>query len=206
MTADVIIGNDNAFLMWAKEERIGESFDEPHAIHTPLGWLASGGVLLLSEGVAQSFRVQTAGCVSSDSVDATWYATELEKRDREILTLKDKIKELSLDAETVVPSRNVLACDLVKPNVRLIDNCFEIPVPLKSDISLPNNFVLAADRLADLRKKAVQQPEVCEFLIDSMKDLKSSGYIESSEGFEAKFGQEWYLRYLTLLRPRRKNK
>ena len=71
---------------------------------------------------------------------------------------------------------------------------------------MPNNFVLAADRLADLRKKAVKQPEVCEFLIDSMKDLKSSGYIESSEGFEAKFGQEWYLRYLTLLRPRRKNK
>ena len=196
MTVDVIIGNDNAFLMWAKEERIGESFDEPHAIHTPLGWLASGGVSLLSEGVAQSFRVQTAGCVSSDSVDATRYATELEKRDREILTLKDTIKELSLDAETVVPSRNdVLACDLVKPNVRVKDNRFEIPVPLKSDISLPNNFVLASDRLADLRKKALKQPEVCEFLIDSMKDLKSSGYIESSEGFDAKCGQEWYLPY-----------
>ena len=31
------------FLMTVIEEKRGESRDEPHAIYTPLGWLASGG-------------------------------------------------------------------------------------------------------------------------------------------------------------------
>ena len=36
-TEDVVIGNDNAFLMCTMEERMGESRDEPHAIFTHLG-------------------------------------------------------------------------------------------------------------------------------------------------------------------------
>ena len=37
---DVLIGNDNAYLMYAKQERVGDSLTEPHAILTSLGWLA----------------------------------------------------------------------------------------------------------------------------------------------------------------------
>ena len=42
-TVDIIIGNDNAFLMSAMEERMGESRDESHAIFIPLGRMASEG-------------------------------------------------------------------------------------------------------------------------------------------------------------------
>ena len=38
---DIVIGNDNAFLMCAMKERMKESRDEPHAIFTPMGWMAS---------------------------------------------------------------------------------------------------------------------------------------------------------------------
>ena len=40
---DVLLGNDNAHLMWAKEERLGKNITDLHAILTPLGWLACGG-------------------------------------------------------------------------------------------------------------------------------------------------------------------
>ena len=40
---DVLINNDNAHLMYAKQKRVGDSLTEPHAILTPLGWLACGG-------------------------------------------------------------------------------------------------------------------------------------------------------------------
>ena len=49
---DVIIGNDNAFLMTVIEEKRGESCDESHAIYTSLGWLASSGRAVLSGNVA----------------------------------------------------------------------------------------------------------------------------------------------------------
>ena len=40
---DLLIGNDNAFLMTVLEERVGVSHCEPHAVLTPLGWLAYVG-------------------------------------------------------------------------------------------------------------------------------------------------------------------
>ena len=42
---DILIGLDNSHLMTALEERTGDE-GEPHAIHTPLGWIASGGKVL----------------------------------------------------------------------------------------------------------------------------------------------------------------
>ena len=89
---DVIIGNDNAFLMTVIEEKRGESRDEPHAIYTPLGWLASGGRAVLSSSVANSKRVCSA--VMENDLPFS-YSGELEKRDREILHLKDKLKSLN---------------------------------------------------------------------------------------------------------------
>ena len=38
-TVDLMIGNDNAFLMTVLKERVGASRNDPHAISTPLGWL-----------------------------------------------------------------------------------------------------------------------------------------------------------------------
>ena len=42
-TVDLMIGNDNAFLMTVLEERVGASCSDPHGILTPLGWLGCGG-------------------------------------------------------------------------------------------------------------------------------------------------------------------
>ena len=190
---DVIIGNDNAFLMTVIEEKRGESRDEPHAIYTPLGWLASGGRAVLSGSVANSKRVCSA--VMENELPFS-YSGELEKRDREILHLKDKLRELYLDAEVVEPSRNdVLARDIVEPRVKIDNGRFEIPVPLKANFVLPNNIELAAERLASLRKKALKQSDVCDFLVDSMCELKSNDYIEPVHDSDGTPGHVWYLPY-----------
>ena len=36
-SVDVFLGNDNAHLMYAKQERIGKSQTDPHALLSPLG-------------------------------------------------------------------------------------------------------------------------------------------------------------------------
>ena len=103
----------------------------------------------------------------------------LEKRGKEILHLKDKVTELSLDAELVEPSRNdVLARDLVELRVK-IDNCrFEIFVPSKANFVFEIFVPSIGKRLAGLRKKTFEHSDICDFLVDSMSELKFYGYIE----------------------------
>ena len=50
---------------------------------------------------------------------------------------------------------DVIAKNLVEPNVKLSDSHFEIPLPLKTDVELPNNLALARDRAIALRKKGL---------------------------------------------------
>ena len=50
---------------------------------------------------------------------------------------------------------DVIAKNLVDPNVKLSDNHFEITLPLKTDVELPNNLALARDRAIVLRKKGL---------------------------------------------------
>ena len=51
-------------------------------------------------------------------------------------------------------------------------------MPLKNDVNLPNNYVLARDRVSTLRKKFLKQSDLGEFLIVSMTELQENGYIE----------------------------
>ena len=48
-SVDVLLGNDNAHLMYAKQERMGKSQTDPHALLSPLGSLAFGRKTSLSE-------------------------------------------------------------------------------------------------------------------------------------------------------------
>ena len=52
---DVLIGNDNAHLMYAKQERVGDSLTESHEILTPLGWIACSGRSGRSDESAKTF-------------------------------------------------------------------------------------------------------------------------------------------------------
>ena len=85
---DIIIGNDDAFLMCVMEEHLGESRDEPHAIFSPLDWMASGGRLPLYAGTTNVLKVQT--CVANE--DLSRYKLDQEARDREIVALKSQLK------------------------------------------------------------------------------------------------------------------
>ena len=152
-TVDIIIGNDNAFLMCTKEERMEESRDEPHAIFTPLGWMASGGRSSLYARATKVLGEQT--CVAND--DLSQCKLDLEARDREIAASKGQLRDLAVQNEALDLSRtDEIAKGLVEPNVKLCNDHFEIPLPLKADIELPNNLALARNRAIALRKKTLK--------------------------------------------------
>ena len=103
--------------------------------------------------------------------------------------------------ELLYPSRSDLAARKLKePHVKLNCNRFQIPVPLKNDVNLPNNYVLARDRVSTLRKKFLKQSEVGEFLSESMSELQENGYIESAPAEMDCSKSVWYLPYFLHLR------
>ena len=130
---DVLIGLDNSALMRVLQERTG-NVGEPHAIETPLGWIASGGKF------QKGMNCQTHKISVSDNI--------------RIKELEQLVREFTKEDEVIQPSVNdKKAQQLVEDNIRVIDSRYQIPVPLKEDIhKLPSNYELARRRANGLRK------------------------------------------------------
>ena len=60
-----------------------------------------------------------------------------------------------------------------EPNVKVKDGCYEIPVPLRSDIvkKIPNNFSNALERTMSLRRKALGDPTLNRTFTDTFQEL-----------------------------------
>ena len=112
-TVDLLIGNDNAFLMTMLEERVGASRSDPHAILTPLGWLGCGGKSPLEESPMKVCRQHDSRC---------YRMSEIVARDNRICELEKALKDVTLqDAEIDCPQSDKEARQLVESNVIVKD-------------------------------------------------------------------------------------
>ena len=191
-SVDVLLGNDNAHLMYAKQERMGKSQTDPHALLSPLGWLAFGGKTSLSEVPVKVLRAN----VEDKQSKTLSLQQAIDRKDAEIAELHSVVKDLSVEDEIPQWSRtDTIASQLVEPCIKVKDDRFEIPVPVVEKATLPNNFELAHERLSALRKKALQQPDLKEFLVESMAEMQSNNYIECVPDADCANDQKWYLPY-----------
>ena len=191
-SVDVLLGNDNAHLMYAKQERMGKSQTDPHALLSPLGWLAVGGKTSLSEVPVKVLRANV-----EDKQSKTLNLQQaIDRKDAEIAELRSVVKDLSVEDEIPQWSRtDTIASQLVEPSIKVKDDRFEIPVPVVEKATVPNNFELAHERLSALRKKALRQPDLKEFLVESMAEMQSNNYIERVPDADCANDQTWYLPY-----------
>ena len=135
----------------------------------------SGGRFDASEGSA--VKVCRAACTVVTR-EVSELKDVIKGKDNEIEQLKEAIKDLVLQDEVPQPSRSdVVASQMVESEVKCKNGHYVVPVPLKPG-SLPNNYVSALNRATALRSKALKQPDVCQYLVEAMSDLKSLGYIE----------------------------
>ena len=191
-SVDVLLGNDNAHLMYAKQERMGKSQTDPHALLSPLGWLAVGGKTSLSEVPIKVLRAN----VEDKQSKTLSLQQAIDRKDAEIAELRNVVKDLSVEDEIPQWSRtDTIASQLVEPCIKVKDDRFEIPVPVVQKATLPNNFELAHERLSALRKKALRQPDLKEFLVESMAEMQSNNYIERVPDADCANDQKWYLPY-----------
>ena len=73
---------------------------------------------------------------------------------------------------------------------------FEIPLPLKTGVvAIPDNMVVAKNRLENLRKKALKDTNLQEFLTECFCELHELNYIERVDNSEVFETPVWYLPY-----------
>ena len=78
---------------------------------------------------------------------------------QEVSALREQLRRYILEDEDIqVSTSDEITRELVEPNVNVVNNCYEIPVPLKVDVveALPNNYANALDRNFLLRKSALK--------------------------------------------------
>ena len=101
--------------MYAKQERVGDSLTESHAILTPFGWLACGGRSGRSNRSVKIFRTN----LKDVNVTSSLMQTIVDK-DKHIAELENIVKDLAMKDELLYPSRSDLAArKLIEPHVKL---------------------------------------------------------------------------------------
>ena len=150
------------------EERESLEGRKPNYVLTRLEPIASDGYV---EMRSDSQQILTA------EVDVDCDTSEREQPRQEITELKKE-----------------LACSLIKPNVKVKDVRYKIPVLLRPDIvkKIPNNFSNALERTMSLRRKALGDPTLNRTLTDTLQELLVEGWLTHVEKVEVD-GPTWYL-------------
>ena len=160
---DVLIGQTDKNLLTVLHESENVDPDKPNYVLTKLGPIASGGRVPVVSNTCASLKVNL-------NVDCECSGRCCAKFKNEIVDMKQSLRELDLADEAVEPSRNdEIAKQMVEGNIKVIDNRYEIPVPLNMEVveQLPNNYQNALDRAMTMRRSALKNPELKKTLIDN---------------------------------------
>ena len=164
---DILIDQTDKFLLTVLEEREGIRPEDPNYVLIRLGPIASGGCVEgrnCSERKLHTLKVNLECCNKNNCV----------KLGREVSALREQLHRYILEDEKIqVSTSDEITRELVEPNVNVVNNRYEIPVPLKVDVveAFPNNYANALDRNFLLRKSALKNNSVKKTLIDTFTKL-----------------------------------
>ena len=164
---DILIGQNNKLLLAVLKEREGSNFEEPNLVLTRLGPIASGGCVCVILKPLSNQKVQTnKNC------------TNCELLKRENITLKKAVRANELKNETLQPLKNdKIVRKLVETNVKVVNDRYEIPLPLKNDVSetLPTITQMRSKRTSSVRRKVLNHAQLKIMLKETFGKMISEG-------------------------------
>ena len=104
-------------------------------------------------------------------------------------------RSYEVEDELIQPSHNdQITRMLVEPNIKVINNRYKIPVPMKKDVIkvLPNNFNYALERTALLRCQTLKNSRIKRTLIENYDEMISAGWLAPVDN-ALKKNSCWYL-------------
>ena len=129
---------------------------------TRLDPIASGGKIGSCDELVSARRIQVVNNVE--------YPCDCSKLKLENFDLKQKLCDLELQDEVIHPSRNEdMTREILELNVKIVNQRYEIPLPLKSEIvrSWPKYYYSALNRALYIQKRALENVKLRLILLNT---------------------------------------
>ena len=185
---DLLIGQDHSALLMPLEVRKGKDH-EPFAIKTRLGWIINGSL-----SATKQLPKYTMNFIDS----------HLDQQVEKFWTLDDtsslgKVTLSTIDKQVV---------DQWESGITTDDRNYSLPIPFKQKPpGLPNNRMMAENRLKSLAKRLEKDPALKEKYVASIQESLTKGYAEKVEDTnQSPEGSVWYLPHHPVTHPRKPDK
>jgi hypothetical protein len=186
---DILIGQDHSEALLPLQVRRGEKH-EPYAVQTLLGWAINGPVRPV-EYVSPTTMSYFVGSVALEKkVDALW-----------------DIEHESMDAKDQSFSKNDQeVISLWDNKVQKVDGHYQLPIPWKCDVSIPNNVSVAISRLKSLKTNLIKR-NLFNAYDDEISKLLVENHAEIVPVYDVnKVGKVWYLPHHAVISDKKPGK
>ncbi|KAK0138796.1 hypothetical protein N1851_024658 [Merluccius polli] len=190
---DLLIGMNAANVMepW---QVINSQEDGPYAVRTLLGWVINGPLGGSNKGVEMA--TVTANRISLGDLQellVSQYNTDFNERAYE------EKSEMSVNVKKFL--------NIVNESVKMKEGHYCINLPFKADsITMPNNRVVAEQRLCNLKRKFKRDPNYQKEYTEFLSDVIHKGYAEKvpSAQLNRSDGKVWYIPHHGVYHPKKK--
>ena len=185
----LLIGLDNPALFRFLDGRYGCA-GEPDAVLTALGWTLFGSSLSCVDNLGRCMHVACLSKFDTDVVDVAPH---------------EDAASCGLDCASSREDR--VAFELMKNSVKLVDGHFQLPLLWrKKGTSLPNNRIVAENRLESLRRRLEKDSWLHQHYTETMQTYLEKGYAEPVEDGCSGSGHSWFLPHHPVLSPNKPRK
>lgn len=186
---DLLIGTDAPVIMepWQVINSQGEG---PYAVRTLLGWVVSGP---LRGGRGKGHSVNRISLVNIQELLVSQYNTDFSEKSYE------ETKEMSMEDKRFMK--------IAEDSAKIVDGHYSLRLPFRrDDVSLPDNRLVAEQRLSSLKRKFKRNETFHEEYTTFLSDVIDKGYAEAvpQEQLRRKDRRVWYIPHHGVYHPRKR--
>ncbi|KAL0175038.1 hypothetical protein M9458_031006, partial [Cirrhinus mrigala] len=190
---DLLIGS-NAPRLLEPWEVINSHGNGPYAIRTVLGWVINSlvhGEDSCLNAECRSAAVNRISVCKLEEMLNNQYNHDFNERVMEEKGLSREDKKFM---------------DIVERSITLKDNHYQLKLPFKKDVRLPNNFSVAKQRLTSLKRKFLQNEHFFKEYSNNVNEMLLKGYAEKvpTQQLSGISGKVWYIPHHGVYHPRKK--
>ena len=193
INADVglLIGNDYVKALEPSEIRASQN-DGPYAVRTALGWAINGPL-----------GRYTSGNITSNFIKADMQLNEQFKE-----YCNREFTDSILNTNKLMSQDDIRAIQMMDNSIQFKDGHYELGLPFRHDLPMPNNRSMAEHRLQLLKRKLTSDQELYIKYDTFMTNLITKGYAERvpESDINRMDGRVWYLPHHSVTHTKKPDK
>ena len=188
---------------------IPSKIDSPYAFETRLGWCIVGPITgRSSKQSVNRIAVKVDGKVASHCFCIPDKVIDQSINEKLMSMYRQDFNEKNDSSTTTVSQEDRKFLKLMKDKVTKMENHYQLPLPFRNEVNLPNNRGQAVQRAEWLKKKLSLNPKMHQHYKEFMGNLVKNGYALKleSEKLKAAPGKLWYVPHFEVYHPKKPDK